>query len=64
MAGALGFRLAGPRVYSGETVADAWMGDGRADLAAADIRRALLLYRLACLTQSLVLAALVVVRLI
>jgi adenosylcobinamide-phosphate synthase len=40
------------------------MGDGRADLAAADIRRALLLYRLACLAQSLVLAALVVVRLI
>ena len=63
MAGALQFRLAGPRVYSGETVADAWMGNGRADLAAGDIRRALLLYRLACLTQALVVAVLVVVRL-
>lgn len=48
MAGALGLRLAGPRVYGGMPVEDAWMGDGRADAAAADIRRALRLYRTAC----------------
>ncbi len=36
MAGALGFKLAGPRVYGGENVDDVFMGDGRADLDAAD----------------------------
>ena len=47
MAGALGLALAGPRVYGGVTVADAVMGDGRRDATAADIRRALALYRYA-----------------
>ncbi|GLH79361.1 cobalamin biosynthesis protein CobD [Bradyrhizobium sp. SSBR45G] len=60
MAGALGLRLAGPRVYDGETVADAWMGDGRAALTADDIRRALRLYRVACLIQAIVIAALTI----
>jgi adenosylcobinamide-phosphate synthase len=64
MAGALGLRLAGPRVYHGDLVTDAWMGDGRADLDASDIRRALRLYRLACLVQALVVAGLVVVRMV
>jgi adenosylcobinamide-phosphate synthase len=41
MAGALGLRLAGPRVYGGNRVEDAWMGDGRAEATAADIRRGL-----------------------
>jgi adenosylcobinamide-phosphate synthase len=50
MAGALGLRLAGPRVYGGERVDDAWMGDGRAEAESADIRAALGLYRLACAT--------------
>ena len=45
MAGALGLRLAGPRVYGGTTVDDAMMGDGRRDAGAADIRAALRLYR-------------------
>ena len=45
MAGALGLSLAGPRVYGGVTVDDATMGDGRRDATAADIRRALTLYR-------------------
>jgi adenosylcobinamide-phosphate synthase len=45
MAGALGLRLAGPRVYDGFTVDDAMMGDGRRDADAADIRAALKLYR-------------------
>lgn len=48
MAGALGLRLAGPRVYGTERVEDAWMGDGRAAATAADIGRALRLYRRAC----------------
>ncbi len=49
MAGALGLRLAGPRVYGAVRVEDGWMGDGRAQASAADIRRALRLYRRACL---------------
>jgi adenosylcobinamide-phosphate synthase len=44
-AGALGLALAGPRVYSGVTVEDAVMGDGRREATAADIRAALALYR-------------------
>lgn len=49
MAGALGLRLAGPRVYGTVRVEDGWMGDGREEATAADIRRALALYRRACL---------------
>jgi adenosylcobinamide-phosphate synthase len=46
MAGALGLALAGPRVYDGVTVDDAFMGEGgRRDATSADIRRALGLYR-------------------
>ena len=41
MAGVLGLRLAGPRVYGETLVEDGWMGDGRAALTAADIRAAL-----------------------
>jgi len=58
MAGALGLKLAGPRVYAGVKVEDHWMGDGRAEAQAADIRRALSVYRLACLLQVGVIAAL------
>jgi adenosylcobinamide-phosphate synthase len=47
MAGALGLSLAGPRVYGGVTIDDATMGDGRRDATAADIRRALTLFRYA-----------------
>ena len=45
MAGALGLALAGPRVYGGVPVEDALMGDGRREASAADIRKALTLYR-------------------
>jgi len=45
MAGALGLSLAGPRLYGGERAEDAFMGDGRRDANADDIRRALKLYR-------------------
>jgi adenosylcobinamide-phosphate synthase len=48
MAGALGLRLAGPRVYGDVRVEDRWMGDGRAAATADDIDRALALYRTAC----------------
>ncbi len=41
LAGALGFALAGPRRYGGETLDDPWMGDGRRDLGPADIQLAL-----------------------
>jgi len=45
MAGALGLKLAGLRVYAGVAVDDATMGDGRSAATAADIRAALALYR-------------------
>ena len=47
LAGALGFALAGPRDYPDGPVADAWMGDGRAELGPADLRAALRLYLVA-----------------
>ena len=47
MAGALGLSLAGPRDYGGVHVDDAVMGGGRWNASAADIRRALALYRAA-----------------
>ena len=48
MAGALGLALAGPRRYGGVLVDDAVMGQGgRREATAADIRRALSLYRVA-----------------
>ncbi len=47
MAGALGLSLAGPRVYGGVRIEDAFMGDGRHEADAKDIDRALSLYRTA-----------------
>lgn len=63
MAGALGLRLNGPRIYDGEVVDDPFMGDGNGDVAPADIRAALKLYRIACGMQVAVLAILVVLNL-
>jgi adenosylcobinamide-phosphate synthase len=65
MAGALGIAIAGPRAYHGELYAGAWMGDGRSDLGATDIRRALALYRTALVVQAAtltLLAAIAVLR--
>lgn len=45
MAGALGFKLGGPRSYGGGEIAGAWLGNGRAALGSDDIVRALELYR-------------------
>ncbi len=56
MAGALGLRLAGPRRYGATRVDDGWMGDGRAEADARDIRRGLAVYRRACVLQLALLA--------
>jgi adenosylcobinamide-phosphate synthase len=63
VAGALGLKLAGPRVYGETRVEDAYMGDGRREATVADIRRALILYRVACAIQATALAVLVLVAL-
>jgi len=57
MAGALGLKLAGPRVYGQTLVDDAFMGAGRREADAGDIRRALKLYRAACIIEAVALAA-------
>jgi adenosylcobinamide-phosphate synthase len=49
MAGALGLKLAGPRVYGSTLVEDHWMGDGRSAATPEDIDRALGLYRRSCM---------------
>lgn len=64
MAGALDVRLAGPRSYGGKIVDDVWIGTGNANISAADIRRALRLYRLACLVQGGVVGLLALVTLL
>ena len=61
LAGALGLRLGGPRVYGEILVDDAYMGDGRAQANVGDIRRGLWLYRIACLLQGLALWALALI---
>ena len=57
MAGALGFAIAGPRRYDGRVVEDAWMGDGRRDLGAADVYAGLRLYTAATALLAVALAA-------
>jgi adenosylcobinamide-phosphate synthase len=57
MAGALGLRLAGPRIYSGVMIDDAWMGDGRAEATAQDVDRALKIYRVAFAIALMLVAA-------
>ena len=57
MAGALGLRLAGPRVYDGELVDDHWMGDGRSEASMDDIDRALTIYRTAFAGMLAIVAA-------
>jgi adenosylcobinamide-phosphate synthase len=61
MAGALGLSLAGPRVYGGVRVDDPPMGGGRWAANAADIRRALALYRAA---DAILIASLAVLALL
>jgi len=61
MAGALDLALGGPRHYDGVPVDGAWMGDGRADAAATDIRAALALYRRADAILIAIVAAIALV---
>ena len=58
MAGALGLKLSGPRSYAGVGVEDAFMGDGRREANAGDIRAALAIYRRADALLIALLAAL------
>jgi len=63
MAGALGLKLGGPRIYSGAIVEDQWMGNGRTEVTHRDIRAALRLYRVACVIQAATVAAIAAVTL-
>jgi adenosylcobinamide-phosphate synthase len=60
MAGALGLKLAGPRVYQGELVNNHFMGDGRAEATAQDVCAALRLYCRASMLQAAAVAVLAV----
>jgi adenosylcobinamide-phosphate synthase len=55
MAGALGVRLSGPRIYDGALANEPWLNAGARDPAAADISGALKLYRRAMLLSSFLL---------
>jgi len=61
MAGALGLKLNGPKVYGETRVEDAYMGDGRRDATAADIYRAL---RIAITAWGLMIAIILITALI
>jgi len=54
IAGALGLRLAGPVGYDAMVQHKPWIGSGRANAGAADMARALVLYRRACLALWLI----------
>ena len=58
MAGALGLALLGPRHYEGEAAADeAWLGDGRKDATADDVRRTVWVFAAACALVAVLTAA-------
>jgi adenosylcobinamide-phosphate synthase len=63
MAGALGLKLNGPRSYGGVPSTDAYMGNGRAEATAHDIRRALALAGMSwCLMTAAVIVAYFIAR--
>ncbi|HVZ03337.1 adenosylcobinamide-phosphate synthase CbiB [Hyphomicrobium sp.] len=64
MAGALGLRLNGPKTYGTARVEDAYMGDGRRNVTAADITHALQLSSVAWALMLAVLLALAFISLI
>ena len=53
IAGALGLKLLGPRIYPGEVVEAPWIGEGTADATPAHIRQSLKLYAAACVLNGL-----------
>ncbi|MEW6436005.1 MAG: adenosylcobinamide-phosphate synthase CbiB [Pseudomonadota bacterium] len=61
MAGALGLKLGGRRLYDESIVEGAFMGDGRTAATAQDIRRALKLFRRAALLQIVAYAVLALI---
>jgi adenosylcobinamide-phosphate synthase len=61
MAGALGIRLSGPRIYEGLSSQEPWLNGEAPDPNAADLNRALALYRRAMLVLALGLALLALV---
>jgi len=61
MAGALGLKLNGPKNYGGTLVEDAYMGDGRREATAQDIRKAL---SIAVAAWAIMVAALLAVAII
>ncbi|MBI1172732.1 cobalamin biosynthesis protein CobD [bacterium] len=56
MAGALGIRLSGPRVYDGEVTSEPWVNEGAPDPGPIDLGRGLNLYLAAVLALALVIA--------
>jgi adenosylcobinamide-phosphate synthase len=60
MAGAIGIRLSGPRIYAGQLSQEPWLNGEAPDPNAADLNRALALYRRAMLLLAAGLALLAV----
>ena len=58
MAGALGVRLSGPRIYRGSATDEPWLNEGARDPLAADISQGLTIYRRAMLLLAGLLAIL------
>ena len=61
MAGAIGIRLSGPRIYQGQLSQEPWLNGEAPDPTAADLKRALALYRRAMLVLALGLALLALI---
>jgi adenosylcobinamide-phosphate synthase len=63
MAGALNVALGGPRTYDGGVSKSQWMGDGDSRATVDDIRRALVVFTIACMLNGLIVACLAIVSL-
>ncbi len=61
MAGALGFRLAGPRAYDGKMNQEPWIGEGDHALSADSIDQAVSLFWRACAVHGLLILGLIVI---
>lgn len=61
MAGALGVRLSGPRIYGDRRSEEPWLNRGARDPRSTDIRRALRLYILALFVAALALMGVVII---
>ncbi|MEL7028924.1 MAG: adenosylcobinamide-phosphate synthase CbiB [Pseudomonadota bacterium] len=59
MAGALGVRLSGPRVYDGHISDEPWLNEGARDPSASDVSAGLAVYRRAMALSAVLLGALV-----